>query len=486
MMHLRVLLAGLIVALATARTAAQPVRDDSTDRMIAAIDARFEAYDRLQKRIWGFAEVGFQEKESSAALRAALAEAGFDIREGIADEPTAFLASFGSGKPVVAVLAEYDALPGLSQAAVPERKPLVEGGAGHGCGHQLLGVGAVAAGIAVKDWLVATGRPGTIRVYGTPAEEGGGGKVYQARDGFYADVDIVLHWHPGDRNTARAYTTLANISAKFRFHGVSSHAAAAPERGRSALDAVQAMNHMVDMLREHVPQETRIHYVITNGGLAPNVVPAEAEVYYYARHPVMPILDGIWARIVNAAKGAALGTDTTVDFEVTGGVYDILPNQYLASLQQKSLERAGGVVYSPDERAFAEAIRATLPKDPATTWAALGDEARVDPWSPEVLAGAASTDVGDVSWNVPTAGVGAACYVPGTPAHSWQAVAAGGTTIGTKGLMVAAKTLALTAAELFRNPSHVARAREEFDRRRAGHVYKARVGDRPPPLDYRK
>jgi len=485
MANWRPLIAGILVIVAPAVLDAQAPRTPSADVVLGGIEARFEAYDRLQKQIWGFAEVGFQETKSSAALRAVLEGAGFTVKAGIADEPTAFLATYGSGRPVVGLMAEFDALPSLSQAAEPERKPLVVNGPGHGCGHNLLGVGAVAAGIAIKDWLAATGRPGTIRVYGTPAEEGGGGKVYQVRAGLFSDADVVLDWHPGDRNSARPRTMLANISAKFRFRGTSSHAAADPERGRSALDAVEAMDQMVNMMREHVPQETRIHYVITNGGSAPNVVPNFAEVYYYVRHPSMPVLDGIWARIQNAAKGAALGTETTVQHEIVNGVYNVLPNEYLSRVQQKNLERVGGVTYTAEERAFAEKLRATLPQDATTASTAIGDEAKVRPWSPEVQLSLASSDVGDVSWVVPTVSLSAATFVAGTPGHSWQAVAAGGTTIGTKGLMIAAKTLALTALDIYLDPTHVAKAREEFEKRRAGFTYKPLIGDRPPMLDYR-
>src|SRR5690606_1582141 len=239
-------------------------------------------------------------------------------------------ASYGRGEPVIGILAEFDALPGLSQDTVPERKPLAQLGPGHACGHHLFGTASVAAAIAVKDWLARTGRPGTVRVYGTPAEEGGGGKVYMVRAGLFADVDAVLHWHPGAANDASPSTNRANMSGKFRFHGVSAHASAAPERGRSALDGVEAMNHMVNLLREHVPQESRIHYVITAGGQAPNVVPDFAEVYYYARHPDPAVVAQIWERLVKAAEGAALGTGTRVEYEVLNGVYSLLPNEALA------------------------------------------------------------------------------------------------------------------------------------------------------------
>jgi aminobenzoyl-glutamate utilization protein B len=455
--------------------------DAAITRMMARLDAGRDTYARVAHQIWTLAEVGYQEAKSSALLQKLLADAGFTVRAGVADIPTAFVGSYGTGTPVLAIVGEFDALPGLSQDAVPRRTPLVENGPGHGCGHHLLGTGSAAAAIAVKDWLTSTGHAGTVRYYGTPAEEGGGGKVYLLRAGLFADVDAVITWHPGDRNEASATSTLANMSAKFRFHGKSSHAASAPDRGRSALDGVEAMNAMVNLMREHVPQETRIHYVITRGGEAPNVVPDFAEVYYYARHPDMTSLDRIWQRIVNAARGAALGTDTTADFEVINGVYNVLPNERLSALQRKNLQRVGGVEYTAEERAFAETLRTSLPD--ATL--PLGSEAVVQP--PRAAGGGASTDLGDVSWNVPTVSMTAATWVPGTPAHSWQATACGGMSIGAKGMMVAARTMALSAVDLFADPSILKEASAEFEKRRgAGFVYKPQVGDRKPPIDYRK
>jgi len=468
-------------ALASAQRPRPATMPPEAARLIAAIDANGDAYAGIAKQIWGFAEVGYQEVKSSALLQEQLRAAGFDVKAGVADIPTAFIASYGSGKPVIAIVGEFDALPGLSQQAVPTRQAVSDGAPGHGCGHNLFGTASMAAAVAVKDWLARTKHAGTVRFYGTPAEEGGSGKVYMVRAGLFDDVDAVVSWHPGDRNEATPASTLANISAKFRFHGVSAHAAAAPDKGRSALDAVEAMDDMVNMMREHIPQETRIHYVITNGGKAPNVVPDFAEVYYYARHPDMPTLDGIWERIINTAKGAALGTGTTMDFELVGAVYNVLPNDYLGALQQKNLERVGGVTYTAEERAFAEQIRRTLPEPMIP----LGTESTV--MEGERGFSSASTDMGDVSWRVPTVQLSTATWVPGTPAHSWQAVAADGMTIGAKGMMVAAKTMALTAVDLFSDPTHVAKAREEFDRRRGkDFVYKTRLDRAKPMLDYRK
>ena len=446
-----------------------------------AIDARAARYGEIAKQIWDFAEVGYQETRSSKLLQSELAANGFRIEAGVAGMPTGFIAHAGAGRPVIAILAEFDALPGITQDASPVRSPVATKDAGHACGHHLFGTGSIAAAIAVKEWLAQTKTTGTIRVYGTPAEEGGAGKVYMVRAGLFKDVDAVLHWHASDRNDASPGSSLANKSAKFRFRGLSAHAAAAPERGRSALDGVEAMNHMVNLMREHVPEDTRIHYVITNGGSAPNVIPDFAEVFYYVRHPDPKQVASIFDRVVKASEGAALGTGTTVEHEVIHGIYAILPNDALARVMDRRLREVGGFDYSAEERAFAEKIRTTL----GDSLPPLSASRDIEPFAIKEAGG--STDVADVSWVVPTAGLRTATWVPGTPSHSWQAIAAGGMTIGVKGMLVASKTLTRTAIDLFSDPSIVRAATEEY-RKRVGpdFTYVPLVGNRPPPLDYRK
>lgn len=479
------LLGVVLLASSAASLGAQvPKGTDKSASILSAIDARAAHYGDVAHQIWGFAEVGYQEVKSSALLQSELASAGFRMNAGIAGMPTAFTAEYGSGKPVIAILGEFDALPGLSQDTTPVQRALVPGAAGHGCGHNLFGTAAAASAIAVKEWMIANKVTGTLRFYGTPAEEGGAGKVYMVRDGLFDDVDVAVTWHPSDRNSVQAASSLANISGKFRFHGISAHAAGSPELGRSALDAVEAMDVMVNMMREHVPQETRIHYVITNGGRAPNVVPDFAEVYYVVRHPDIKEVDRLWARVLDAAKGASLGTGTTYDVVVTGAVYNLLINETLAKVQQKVLERVGGFTYSPTERAWAEQLRKSLPPSEIP----LESVGQVLPLERAVAAGGGgSTDVGDVSWRVPTVQMGAATWVPGTPAHSWQAVAADGMSIGGKGMIVGAKTMALTAAELFTSPATIAAAKAEFEKARGPNfVYATRLGTQKPALDYRK
>ena len=446
---------------------------------LRTLDAKSGEYGDIALQIWEWAEMGYKEEQSSALLQQTLADAGFQIRKGVADIPTAFVAEYGSGSPVIGILGEFDALPGLSQKAMPQKES-AGGAAGHACGHHLFGTASAAAAIAVRQWLESSGQQGTIRFYGCPAEEGGSGKVYMVRAGLFDDLDVALHWHPGDRNDASASAALANKSAKFRFHGVSAHAAGAPDKGRSALDGVEAMNHMVNMMREHIPQEARIHYVITDGGKAPNVVPDYAEVYYYARHYSRDVVIEIFDRIVKAAEGAALGTGTTMEYEMVGGTHEILPNVRLQEIVHRNLEAVGGVRYDSEEQAFAEQISGSLGLE--TLEASLAEN--VQPFRTEGRA-YGSTDVGDVSFTVPTAGIRIATWVPGTPAHSWQAVAAGGTSIGLKGMMVAVKTLAGTAIDLYTDPEAIAAAREEFlQRRGADFNYIPLLGDRAPALNY--
>jgi len=445
------------------------------------VEARADTGVKMADEIWSLAELGYQEQKSSALLQRYLRGEGFSVVSGVAGIPTAFVASHGSGKPVIGILAEFDALPGLSQAAVSRRQPLLEDAPGHACGHHLFGAASVTAGAAVAAWLEDAGQPGTIRIYGTPAEEGGSGKVYLTRAGLFDDVDVALHWHPRDSNDASPYTTTANKSGRFTFHGIAAHAAGAPERGRSALDGVEAMNFMVNLMREHVPQETRIHYVITDGGAAPNIVPEKAQVYYYVRHPKTETAVAIFERVVNAAEAGALGTGTRMDYEVMHGNYPLLPNDVLGRLMDENLRVLGGIAYDSDEQRFAEEIRSSLSGDMPP----IESVEQVQPFVFRQNMG--STDVGDVSWNVPTAGFGTATWVPGTPAHSWQAVAAGGTSIGHKGMLLAARLLAVTAADLYQMPELLAAARDEFEARRgADFRYQALLGDRDPPLNYRQ
>ena len=471
---------GMAALTLSAPAMAGPLSPEHHSAIISTVEANQPALDHAALELWKFAELGFQEHQSAALLAQQLRDAGFAVETGIANEPTAFLASFKNGDgPVIAVLAEYDALPGLSQTLSPVQES-AGGAAGHGCGHNLFGAASVHSAIAVKAWMEANNIKGELRVYGTPAEEGGSGKVYMVRDGLFDDVDVSLHWHPSNVNSARQGNTMSNVSGKFRFYGVSAHAAAAPDKGRSALDGIEAMNYMVNMMREHIPDRTRIHYAITDGGKAPNVVPSYAEAYYYVRHTDPEIVRDVLERVKLAAEGAATGTGTRVEFEAIGGVYSMLNNETLMHVMDRNLRSVGGIGWNEEEIALATEIQKTL-----TTKVDLASVGQIEP---AVMGGdfGGSTDVSDVSWVTPTVGLSTATFVPGSASHNWQNVVASGTTIGLKGAHLAAKTLALTTAELFQSPDVIAAATEEFERRRGPDFqYRALIGDRAPALNYR-
>ena len=451
--------------------------DSDLDLTINKHQSQFE---NIAMQIWDLAEVGYQEYKSSKLLQDALEDHGFKIQNNVANIPTAFIAEYGSGKPVIAILGEFDALPGVAQSASPFKESYKDNQAGHACGHHLFGSGSAWSSVVIKEWLIANKIRGTIRFYGTPAEEGGSGKVYMARAGLFNDVDIALHWHPGSVSHARPRTSNSNKSARFTFTGISAHAASAPEQGRSALDGVESINMMVNLMREHIPQDSRIHYVITKGGLAPNVIPDKAEVYYYVRHPKRKMVENLFKRVVKAAKGAAMGTETEVSYEVMHGNYPLMPNDTLQRIMHKKLSDRGGITYSSVENDFANEIYKTF-LNPSEK---IGDQKNILPY--ESTHGYGSTDVGDISWLVPTGGARIATWVPGTSAHSWQAVASGGTTIGLKGTKLAVQVLTETAREIYLNPDIVKQAEaelltnvgEDFN-------YVPLLGDRNPPLDYR-
>jgi len=436
----------------------------AADDVLTHVAAHAEHFGEVSRQIWETPELGFHENRSSILLQQELKANGFRVKADLAGMPTAFTAEFGSGGPVIAILGEFDALPGLSQKDVPSQSPVIDGAPGHGCGHNLLGSAAALAVVAIKEEMQAKGIKGTIRYYGTPAEEGG---------------DAVLTWHPADSNRVNLGSNLANNGALFRFYGTASHAAAAPERGRSALDGAMIMLYAVEMMREHIPQETRIHYIISNGGQAPNIVPAFAEVNLVARNPDMSILNGVWERILKTAQAGALASDTRVEVVQSTNYANVLPNDVLSEVLGRAMQKSGGYQFTPEEEKFAADLQKTLgPVAPRPS----PDKVLVDKSTPQ---GVASSDVGDISWNVPTAQLTAATFVPGVAAHTWQAAACAGTTIGRKGMVVAAKTLSLGAIELFQNPDELKAARAAFEKRLAGRQWVTRITpDSKPRLDY--
>ena len=437
-----------------------------------------QSWEAAQK-IWNWAEPGYQELKSSGLLAAMLEEAGFEVNRKVAGIPTAFTATFGSQKPVIGILGEFDSLPGLSQQAVPYRQPNGGNSYGHGCGHHLFGVASASAAIAVAEQIKAGTIKGTVRFYGCPAEEGGSAKVFMVRDGLFKDCDAVLHWHPGSSNSAGDRSSLARMAVKFRFRGKAAHAAGAPEQGRSALDAVELTNFAAELLREHTPDFTRIHHVITAGGEAPNIVPEFAEVYYYIRHPKGKAVRTLYDRLVLCAKAGALATETKLKIKYEGGIREILPNNTLAQVTLRNLRELNDLQYTPQDIQFALKLQATMPNPKP-----LDLIKKVNNRSGTV--GKGSTDVGDVSWVIPTTGFSTACWVPGTPGHSWQAVACGGTHIARNGMNLAAKVLAAVAWDLYHSPETISVAKKELKRKLGEEQYKSLMQPgQKPSLDYR-
>src|SRR5580658_9231430 len=450
-----------------------------SDSVLARVAAHADRFGAVSREIWETPELGFHENKSSAVLQRELRANGFQVVTGVAGMSTGFTATFGSGKPVIVLMGEFDALPGLSQKDVPTLTPVQAGAPGHGCGHNLLGSASALAAVAIKEEMQAKGLKGTLRYYGTPAEEGGGGKIYMIHAGLFKDVDAVLAWHPGDSNRVNMSSLLANNGGRFKFYGVASHAAAAPDRGRSALDGVMIFLNAVEYLREHVPQETRIHYIITNGGSAANIVPAFAEANLIARHPDAQTLNGIWERIMKCAQAGALASETRMEFEQGTNYANILPNDALAEVLGRAMLKAGGYEFTPQERQFAEGLQKTLG---APVHKSGPEKVQVDK---SEGSGPASTDAGDVSWMVPMGHFTAATFVPGVGAHTWQAAACAGTSIGRKGMVVAARTLAVAGVELFQNPAELKAARDAFEKRLAGRKWTTRIApDAKPPYDY--
>jgi aminobenzoyl-glutamate utilization protein B len=460
----------------------------SADRtMIDYLDARYDEFAELARAIWARPEIGLEERFASQRIAAELEAHGFEVAWGVGGMPTAFVATWGEGGPIVGVLGEYDALPGLSQDATPERRELVRGGPGHGCGHNLYGVGALGAVLAMQTAMRATGVAGTVRYYGCPAEETLTGKTYMARAGAFDDLDAAITWHPAYVNGLWAGSSLAMYSFKVHFHGVAAHGAGNPHQGRSALDGALLMDVGVNYLREHVEQDTRIHSVISDGGRAPNVVPPEATIWYFVRAPRREAVEAVYARMLDCAKGAALMSGTTYDVEFLTGCAELLPNEAIGQIMLAKMEALGEVAFTPEEFAFARALQASLSPEAiaagrrdvlersaaGTTAADVGDVLCTRVVRPKEGAHLmhGSTEVGDVSQIAPTANLLTCCHPLGTPGHSWQVTAASGSDVGIRGMDYAAKTMALTGFELLTNPAARAAARAEFEAATGGRRY---------------
>ncbi len=446
------------------------------------LDERAERFIGMSDAIWREPQVALKESAACALQIADLRADGFRIQENVGGLPTAFVAEWGSGGPIIGFLGEYDALPNLSQENGPEQRPIVPQGPGHGCGHNLLGTACLASAVVLKDWLESTGQPGTVRYYGCPAEETITGKVFMARAGVYDDLDAAITWHPNWINSVSKGSSLAVDNLKFRFRGRTAHAAAAPEQGRSALDAVELMNIGVNFMREHVIDPIRIHYVITNGGGAPNVVPDDAEVWYFVRAPRREQVEETTARVRKIAQGATLMTETEVEEIFLCGAYNTINNGYLGDLALAAMRELGPIEFTDEEQAFAARIVEGYPAGTRETGLASSHlpasllaqplNGEVHPPSDEGRVMSGSTDVGDVSWITPTTMLGTATWALGIPAHSWGITATGAMSIGHKGMLYAAKAMAIVGYDLLTDPAHLERAKAEFREATNGQPYK--------------
>jgi aminobenzoyl-glutamate utilization protein B len=436
----------------------------------------------VNQDIWTYSELGLEEHRSAARLIGVLKKAGFRIKEGVSGMPTAFVAEYGSGSPVIGILAEYDALPELSQEAVGQRKPAIGRTSGHGCGHSALGTATVGGALAVKEIYDKYKLKGTLRVYGTPAEETLIGKVYMALDGQFKDLDVCLHWHPGAKNRVTFQGSKACISAKFTFTGLPAHASGSPDKGRSALDGVELMNIGVNYMREHIKETSRLHYVVTNGGGQPNVVPASAQVWYYIRANNHKDAETQFDWVCEIAEAAAKMSRTKVQIQIDTDCHELIPNEPLSKLIQRNMERVGPPAFTDADRKLARQLQEPLRADfGLTETKPLMDTIDPLPADPRANPDGGSTDVGDISWLVPTSGFSSACFAAGSPGHSWQNVAAIGSPIGHKGMMTAAKIFAFTIVDLMQDPKEIAAAKADFQKRMKDTPYTTRIPKGQPP-----
>lgn len=481
---------------------------DNLSMIIDWVEENRARFIDMAEMIWHEPEVAWHEFKSSRLQADFLVAEDFRIEWNIGGLNTAFVAEWGNAGPLLAFIGEYDALPGLSQSKEPFQDALIENGAGHGCGHNLLGTGALAASVAVQKWLQKTGASGIVRYYGCPAEEEGGGKVFMARASAFDDIDAAFNFHPDVINMPTKGSTVGINAIYYRFHGRTAHASIAPQDGRSALDAVELMNVGVNYLREHVKSDVRIHYVITNGGQAPNIVPDEAEVFYYIRAAEKEYLAEVIERIRKVAEGAALMTETTLEIRFQDGFSPVLNNHYLADLQYQAMQNIGPLHFTEEEINYAQKINdafgstniAYLTQRMATYSIAEKESDLLEQWGDQPLIGEnfpaldegvvspGSTDVGDLSQIVPISMLLTACWPTAVPGHSWGNVAASGMSIGYKGMLHAAKIMALTAAEIYTNPEHLDSIKAEFQRKTGGKPYVSPIPDHliPPQFEPKK
>ncbi len=467
-----------LVLLSVTTMSAPAAPDADKEAAFRWLDANADAMRRVSLNIWNAAELALHEYKSSRELMAYLESNGFRVEKGVAAMPTAFVANYGSGKPVIAIYGEYDALVGLSQKPETSFSPLNEGAPGHGCGHNLIGAGAAAAAVAVSKWVDTGKIKGTLRFYGTPAEESISGKDYMLEAGLFKDVDVLIGWHPQDVTTASFQYSKAVASVRFKFKGVAAHASSAPQLGRSALKGVELTDVGVNFAREHLKEDARIHSVITNGGGQPNVVPAQAESWYYIRANKHEDVADMLEWVSEIARGAAMMTRTQVEVVVDADSYEVLPNRPIAEVMDRNLRLVGAPRFTEEEKEAAKKMQEPLKKNIELPLAET-----IEPLPEAPAQGLFSTDMGNVSWNVPSQIFEVATYPYHVPIHSWQVTACSGMSIGQKGMLVAAKTLAATTIDLFKNPSMVEAAKKDLEERKKGHPFRLLTPpNRNPPI----
>ncbi|MFI5187412.1 MAG: amidohydrolase [Chitinophagales bacterium] len=452
--------------------------DPDKKAVITSVEKHQQELIDLSDSIWKYAETALKEYRSSKALSDYATKQGFRVKTNVSGMPTAFIAEYGSGKPIIGILGEFDALPGLSQKAQPTKEPLEENMPGHGCGHNMFGAGSLGAAVAIKELMAAGKLKGTIRFYGTPAEEAVGGKIYMARDGLFNDLDVCLDWHPDYENKANMQSSQAMVDLLVSFHGVSAHAAGDPWNGKSALDAAELFTTGVNFLREHVKPTVRMHYVYKDGGKVPNVVPDQASVWIWLRDSKRTGVKLVQDRVSDIAKGAALMAGCTTDTKIQSGDYELLVNETGATILQKNMEMIGSIIYTPEEIEFGKQIQ----KGAGMEQTGLkGEIKQLEKTKDDPEGG--STDVGDISWIVPEITLLATTAPYETPWHSWMVVACGGMSIGHKGMLFASKALGITMVDLFENGELRQKIRKEFEEKKGKEVWKAMLPDGPPPVE---
>jgi aminobenzoyl-glutamate utilization protein B len=473
----KVLLLILLIANSVVFSQKNKVIPFNKTNVVLSVDKHQKELTDLSDKIWAYAETALKEHKSAKALADYAEAQGFNVKRGVAGMPTAFTAEFGSGKPVIGIMGEYDALPGISQKAQPTKEAYENGGAGHGCGHNLFGAGSLGAAVAVKELIQQGKLKGTIRFYGTPAEESVGGKIYMAREGLFSDLDVCLDWHPDTEIAASTQSSQAMVDFIVEFKGKAAHAAADPWNGRSAVDGLEAFTDGVNMLREHVRPSVRMHYAIMNGGDVPNVVPEYAKIWMWVRDSKRTVVEEVFGRVKEIAQGAAIIAGVESKVTVQTGDYELLVNRTGAAALQRNLQILGPIFYTPEEIDFAKKIQEQSGREQT------GLDGKIYPLkeTAEHPTGG-STDVGDISWIVPEITLVATTAPANTAWHAWQVVACGGMSIGHKGLLLASKSLAMTMVDLFENEQLRKDIRAEFDQRKGNTVYKAYIPDGPPPL----